>query len=197
MGAGAWCGPGGIFQKTEHRCGHMSGSCSCLTAFPVPPPPTLSPRSAPAPWLPGRNHKLNGQGALKSTLGVFGICTFLSPLSSPTVGYLGEGVVDPGRPCCTYWGAPENRTARVSGPRSSLSPEPQMDVGATAQSTPPSQLYHSSRGVPLRHRPPVLTESQLTCPLRVPRSLYPHPFQKLYGSRSPGRQMRDQISLCQ
>lgn len=45
-----------LFQKTEHRCGHISGSCSCLNAFPTPPSPSLPPSphhppSFPLSWL--------------------------------------------------------------------------------------------------------------------------------------------------
>lgn len=43
-----------LFQKTEHRCGHISGSCSCLNAFPVPPSPSLP--IFHSLWLPGKNH---------------------------------------------------------------------------------------------------------------------------------------------
>jgi hypothetical protein len=49
----AGCGFGGIFlfQKMEHRCGHITGSCSSLMAFLIPRPPALSLPLCHCLWL--------------------------------------------------------------------------------------------------------------------------------------------------
>lgn len=138
--AGVWCGLGVIFlfQKMEHRCGHISGSCSCLNAFLALLLPRFLPALVHSLRLPGRN--LNGQGTWKKTLGV--LPSVPSPPSlHPSLPHLGEGV-DPGNLCCIYSGAP--------APRSLLCLEPWMDLGATAQyifSLPASSL--TLGGVPL------------------------------------------------
>lgn len=182
------------FPFPEDRCGHISGSCSCLTAFPVLP--------APSPLFPilfsclgGTGN--SGQGTFEDNHGVLMAVSFLLP--DPTACLTSWGRCRPwlAVPVVYTW----EPSRREDGQRVQASllclrshgwiqeplhraplPSSSITRGVVALSTPSSGSYR-------------VTDSP-AC-FWVPSSLHPDPSQKLDGSRSPGRQMQDQISFCQ
>lgn len=121
-GRGMVCFAGGKggedFSFPEDRCGHIAGSCSCLTAFPVLPPPFLPTPLFLKSCLGGTGN--SGQGTSEDNHGVLMAVSFLLP--GPTARLASWGRCRPrlAVPVVYTRGSPrEERTASGSRPRSS------------------------------------------------------------------------------
>lgn len=108
----------------------------------------LSPLSLlfPSLWLPGRNHLLSDQGTSEEDPWSPDFQTSPPPPSTPVCpSTLGKAEKTLATPVVYAWGAPSEPGSPGLISRSA-SPEPQMDVGATAQCIPPSCFITDSWG---------------------------------------------------
>lgn len=169
--AGVWCGLGAIFlfQKMEHRCGHISGSCSCLNAFLALLLPHFLPALLHSLWLPGR--KSEWPGDLEEDTWSLTICTFSQPppQSAPSWGR------------CRPW---QSLLYILGSPHPSYLALPGAMDGFRSHCTVhflPSSFLTNSRGCSTHDTVlRLLLSHRLTCLLCAPSSLYPDPFQKLH-----------------